>query len=102
MIVRNYLLGGHFFLPVFLHLFFSHKIKISIKMVPKMDPKGDFWELFSEKVRESESAFRLHRRVRIACEPSSWNAQGDSKLRQKTNGFHEPFFSTGNLKIDEK
>ena len=45
--------------------------------------------------------FRLHRRVRIACEPSSWNATSDAKSPQKTRRIPGTFFSTTNLKNKE-
>ena len=93
--------AGTFFLPVFAILF-SHKIVIFNENGPQNGPHiGLFWELFSEKERKQKSAFRLHRRVRIACEPSSWNAKGNAKSFQKARRIPGPFFSRNNLKNDE-
>ena len=39
-----------------------------------------------------KSVFRLRRRVRIACEPIPWSAQGDPKIKEKTWHISEPTF----------
>ena len=60
MIVRNLLLEVCFFLAVFLHPFVSHKVKILMKMVTGMDPKGDsFGSCFQKKWE--------NRKVRFDC-----------------------------------
>ena len=47
---------------------------------------------FLEKMQKRKSVFRLHRRVRIACEPIPWSAQGDPKIKEKTWHISEPTF----------
>ena len=49
-------------------------------MVVGLEPQGDFLGTVFRKIRKSKSAFRLHRRARIACEPPPWNAKCGSKL----------------------
>ena len=39
---------------------------------------------FLDKMQKRKSVFRLRRRVRIACEPIPWSAQGDPKIKEKT------------------
>jgi hypothetical protein len=95
-------LGEAFFSYLFFASLFSHKIVILNENGPQNGTQiGLFWELFSEKGRKPKSAFRLHRRVRIACEPSSWNAKGQAKSTQKTRRIPRPFFSRKKLKNDE-
>ena len=64
------------FLCIFL---FTRNRDCQWKWSPKWTQSWLCWELFSEKERKSKSAFRLHRRIRIACEPTPWSAQGDIK-----------------------
>ena len=40
---------------------------------------------FLEKMQKRKSVFRLHRPVRIACEPIPCSAQGDPKIKEKTS-----------------
>ena len=76
--------GGHLFLNHFLELFFSLKIMIVDKKRfqngVKMKSCGAY---FLEKMQKRKSVFRLHRRVRIACEPIPWSAQVDPKIKEK-------------------
>ena len=60
-----------------------------------------FWELFLEKERKGTSAFRLHRRLRIAYEPTPWNAPGDSKWHKKKTMLPYYLFSRNDWKINE-
>ena len=77
--------GGHLFLNHFLELFFSLKIVIVDKKLFQnginMRSCGAY---FLEKMQKRKSVFRLRRRVRIACEPIPWSAQGDPKIKEKT------------------
>ena len=51
------------------------------------------WSLFFRKnIKKRKSVFRLRRRVRIACEPIPWSAQGDPKIKEKTWLISEPTF----------
>ena len=43
-------------------------------------------------MQKRKSVFRLRRRVRIACEPIPWSAQGDPKIKEKTLHISEPTF----------
>ena len=47
---------------------------------------------FLEKMQKRKSVFRLRRRVRIACEPIPWSAQGDPEIKEKTSHISEPTF----------
>ena len=94
-----YRLGRALFSYLFSASLFSHKIVIFNENGLQNGPQiGLFWELFSEKERKQKSAFRLHRRVRIACEPSSWNAKGNAKSFKKARRIPGPFFSRKHLK----
>ena len=84
----------------FLYLFCGSlsqpKSRFRDEIVVQMEPEGDFLsELFLENISKSNSAFRLHRRARIACEEPLWNTQGGSKLRPThthTHRIQEPLF----------
>ena len=96
-------LGGHLFLHVFSHPFFSYKIEIFNENGRRNGlQSGLLLAVFSGKEGKSQSVFRLHRRVRIAFEPTPWSAQGDPKLPKKTDWFQKPFFSKKNQKIHKK
>ena len=43
-------------------------------------------------MQKRKSVLRLHRRVRFACEPIPWSAQGDPKIKEKTWHISEPTF----------
>ena len=77
--------GGHLFLNHFLELFFSLKIVIVDKKRfqngVRMRSCGAY---FFEQMQKRKSVFRLRGRVRIACEPIPWSAQGDPKIKEKT------------------
>ena len=53
---------------------------------------GHVEPIFLERMQKRKSVFRLHRRVRIACEPIPWSAQGDPKIKEKTWHISEPTF----------
>ena len=84
---------GSLFLSNFLELFFSLKIVIVDKKRfqngVRMKSRGAY---FLENMQKRKSVFRLHRRVRIACEPIPWSAQGDAKIKEKTWHILEPTF----------
>ena len=71
--------------------FFNHGAFFSLKIVivdkkrfqngVKMRSCGAY---FLETMQKRKSVFRLRRRVRIACEPIPWSAQGDPKIKEKT------------------
>ena len=69
----------------FLEPSLSHKIAIleenGSQNGAKMKSCGAY---FLEKMQKRKSVFRLRRRVRIACEPIPWSAQGDPKIKEKT------------------
>ena len=46
--------------------------------------------------------FGLRRRVRIACEPIPWSAQGDQKIEEKKPPISEPLFLAKKTKIFKK
>ena len=77
--------GGHLLLKHLVGLFFSLKIVIVDKKrfqnEVKMKSCGAY---FLEQMQKRKSVFRLRRRVRIACEPIPWSAQGDPKIKEKT------------------
>ena len=77
--------GGHLFLVHFLELFFSLKIVIvDEKRYQNGIKMKSYGAYFLEKMQKRKSVFRLRRRVRIACEPIPWSAQGDPKIKEKT------------------
>ena len=45
-----------------------------------------------EQMQNQKSVFRLRRRVRIACEPMPWSAQGDPQIKENTLYISEPTF----------
>ena len=57
---------------------------------------------FLEKVWKWKSAFGLRRRVRIACEPIPWSAQGDQKIEEKKPPISEPLFLAKTTEILKK
>ena len=46
--------------------------------------------------------FGLRRRVRIACEPIPWSAQGDQQIEEKKQPISEPLFLAEKMKNCEK
>ena len=57
---------------------------------------------FLEKVWKWKSVFGLRRRVRIACEPIPWSAQGDQKIEEKKQPISEPLFLAKTTEIFKK
>ena len=57
---------------------------------------------FLENVQQRKSVFRLRRRVRIACEPIPWSAQGDQQIEEKKQPISELLFLARMLNILEK
>ena len=46
--------------------------------------------------------FGLRRRVRIACEPIPWSAQGDQQIEEKKQPISEPLFLAKTTEIFKK
>ena len=85
VMARHLSQGGHLFLNIFLEPFFSLKIVIfDKKCLQNGSQMRSFGAYVLEKVQKRKSVFRLRRRVRIACEPIPWSAQGDPKIKEKT------------------
>ena len=79
--------------------FLAHNIEVSNVNCHRSGPYVLFQILFSAKERRLQSAFRLHTRVRIACELSRWSAQDDSKINPRNKKHSKNFLFPRNQKI---
>ena len=63
---------GTFFLPLVLHPLINTQTEFPLKIVTDMYPVRDsFGKHLQKRSKDSRSAFRLHKRVRIVWEPST-------------------------------
>ena len=91
--------GSPFFGPFFGALFLLKIVIVDEKRYQNGVKMRSYGAYFLEKMQKRKSVFRLHRRVRIACEPIPWSAQGDPKIKEKTWHISEPTFLIKNATI---
>ena len=90
---------GTFFWSSFWNIFFTQKSHIWSKITQQVTNLKVFRETFLEKMQKLKSAFGLHIRGRIACEPIPKSIQCDPKIMEKTKMCKTHDFL---LKIREK